>query len=172
MPIMRADLAFLSVWFFTAPASAFATGQTYINQNYEYEIKIPAGQDVATDTPPAPQHGFAINLGGQRQLSVDASYDALRLGSAEAALRDRAADAQIPASTRSVATHLAGLQASLISASVNGLTIILETCYRGDNNGSAIIYTFELDTDADHMKAIRTMLDTMLASFRTIPLTN
>jgi hypothetical protein len=106
MPIMRADLAFLSVWFFTAPASAFATGQTYINQNYEYEIKIPAGQDVATDTPPAPQHGFAINLGGQRQLSVDASYDALRLGSAEAALRDRAADAQIPASTRSVATIL------------------------------------------------------------------
>jgi hypothetical protein len=67
--------------------------------------------------------------------------------------------------------HLAGLQASLISARVNGLTMILETCYHGDNNGSAIIYTFELDTDADHIKADRLMLDAMLANFRTISFT-
>ncbi len=65
---------------------------TYVNPNYGYSVKIPNGIRGETLAPPAPQHGFGVDLNRKSKGSiwVDGSYDSSLLGSADALARDTA----------------------------------------------------------------------------------
>jgi len=151
---------------FAGPAIA-----SYINQNYGFAIAVPSGLAIATDPPPAPQHGFQIILGQGRDISVDASFDSMFLGSAESAMQDRAADDSISGRIKPLKRSLAGLDAERIQAAVSGQRIDLAVAYRPNGNDVAIIYTFELDTDATHQAQDEPVFDEILKSFllRTLP---
>ena len=124
---------------FAGPANA-----DYINQTYGYDVAIPASLKIATDPPPAPQHGFQIVLGPGKDISVDASFDSTFLGSAASAIQDRAADDGVSAQIEPAKQLIRGLDAERENALVSGQRIDLAVAYRPNGNDVAIIYTFEL----------------------------
>ncbi len=141
-----------------------------MNQNYGYAVDIPAGLEVSTDRPPAPQHGFQIILGQGRVISVDASFDSTFLGSAESAFQDRAADDRIFPKIEPTKHPLAGLDTQRVETLVNAKKIELAVAYRPNGNDVAIIYTFELDTDAAHQTRGEPVFNDILKGFSLINL--
>src|SRR5438128_1264121 len=65
---------------------------TYLNLDYGYSATVPNGLFGDNLAPPAPQHGFGIDINGKSggSILVDASYDSLFLGSVDAAANDQA----------------------------------------------------------------------------------
>ena len=59
----------------------------YLNKDYGYSVQLKRGLSGTNLAPPAPQHGFGINLkpNAAGYVWVDASYDALLAGSVERA---------------------------------------------------------------------------------------
>ncbi len=58
-----------------------------------------------------------------------------------------------------------GLDAERIQALVNGKRIDLAVAYRPNGNDVAIIYTFELDTDATHQARDEMFFNEVLSGF-------
>lgn len=102
---LTAKLASVGLVAFVAFA---AKGETlirsrYVNCTYRFRIDLPAGLVGHADDPPAPNHGFGIDLGDpratrgarrtaklDRYLYVDATYNTLEEPSADAVVQHRA----------------------------------------------------------------------------------
>ena len=84
---------------------------TYENKfGYAYRVNIPPGLTGLKAPPPAPQHGFAIDLGSGARISVDGSYNATDYPTARRAAEAHA-DSLKGAQPRYHRTTLAGLPA-------------------------------------------------------------
>src|SRR5436189_68946 len=67
---------------------------TYRNVDYGYSVVVPMGLEGDRLGAPAPNHGFGIDLksGRNDSIFVDASYDAILLGTLDAVSKDEVRD--------------------------------------------------------------------------------
>jgi len=87
---------------------------TYVNKDYGYSVRIPDQLRAYRPSAPAPQHGVVLRKEDSEEISVNAEYDALMLGSAEALTKnlvDMLSATNQLRIVRSSRSHLSGLEA-------------------------------------------------------------
>lgn len=108
------SLALFTLTLLAQPPEGIPFQGTYENKfGYAYRVTVPSGLTGLKTPPPAPQHGFAIDLGSGAHISVDGSYNTLDYSTARdaaAAHAEYLADQQITP-PRYQRTKLANLQA-------------------------------------------------------------
>jgi hypothetical protein len=128
----------------------------YANVDYGFRVDVPAGLVGEGSTPPAPNHGFAIEFGEKSVLCVDASYE--MPDSPHVFHRFNARLGKLQAERRSW------------SDSEGGIKLLHESIVaRGFDRHTPIIYTIQLDTTAEHQSDGLRVLEALTASSRTIP---
>ena len=159
----------------------------YVNQVYGYSVRIPANMRGAGSTPPAPQHGFGIDLDHPRStawkdarefpksyLHADGSYNTLEWKRAKDAanahlgyLRDDGGKVLVLETTPA---SLGGLDAVRIFAlyEEGGEQMAYDAVFAFDDDAS-IVYTLALTTPLSKYKRDRPVLEEMLASWRLQP---
>jgi hypothetical protein len=152
---------------------------TYVNPDYGYSVKVPDGLRGENLAPPAPQHGFGIELNGKPgdSIWIDASYDALVLGSADAVANRQAGNLRREHKlviTKFSPTQLAGLEARDIvlenvqqSGSINYIHLVV--AFRKQTKGVGIIYTIGIQQKSKNA-AGEEAFSNVLRSFQTTPL--
>ncbi|MBV9924670.1 MAG: hypothetical protein JOZ96_06465 [Acidobacteria bacterium] len=159
----------------------------YENNVYGYSVEIPAGMVGLGARPPAPQHGFGIDLDAPRSISwvrgegfpksyvyVDGSYNTLEWEHLDDAvesrlgfLREKGEDVRLLSRTP---TRLGGLRAvrAVARYGVNGVEMVSdETVAFGD--GGSPVYTLSLSTPLTKYEWDRQTLEAMLKSWRLQP---
>lgn len=157
---------------------------SYENYVYGYSVEIPAGMLGVGSTPPAPQHGFVIDLDnpgsaawlGQRDapesyISADGSYNSLgwkRLDEAAddqlTYLREKGVNVRVQSRTT---THLAGLRAVRVVARYEKggevwVSDDIVALRRWDDSGEvSIVYTLDLNTPLSKYERDRLVLEEM-----------
>ena len=107
----RQILAFLALSLLAEPPEWVPFQGAYENKvGYAYRVTVPPGFTGFKPPPPAPQHGFMIDLGSTARLSVDGSYNANDAPSARHAAEAHT-EYQKGARPRYRRTSLAGLPA-------------------------------------------------------------
>lgn len=92
---------------------------TYENKaGYAYRVTIPPGLSGLKTHPPAPQHGFTIDLGSGAHISVDGSYNSLDYPTARHAAEAHAgylANQQLapPSYQRTQLAHLPAIETTI-----------------------------------------------------------
>jgi hypothetical protein len=162
----------------------------YENRVYGYSVRIPAGMRGAGSTPPAPQHGFGIDLDNPRStawkdardfpksyLYVDGSYNSLewrRVEDAAAAhlgyLRGEGTKVRELSRAR---TSLGGLPALRVVAQydVRGEPMMYDAvfAFRMDEGAASAVYTLALSTPLSKYERDRPVLEEMRAAWHLQP---
>ena len=149
----------------------------YADPDYGFSVTIPDGLVARRMKAPAPNHGFSADLPDGSQLWVDASYDALLLGSADKAAME-AGRAWLTAPQMRIvnrrATTLAGNQASDIvikrgpaGSGVNYVRLIV--AFRAVFGGVGIVYTIGLKESSVGPNS-EGVLSEVVKSFHVMPL--
>lgn len=164
----------------------------YENDVYGYSIRIPAGMRGAGSTPPAPQHGFGIDLDNPRStawkdardfpksyLYVDGSYNSFGWGRAKDAahahlgyLRDDGGKVRVLETKRA---SLGGLDAVRIFAlyEEGGEQMAYDAvfAFRVEEDGEAsVVYTLALSTPLSKYKRDRPVLEEVRAAWHLQPI--
>jgi hypothetical protein len=159
----------------------------YENHVYGYSVHVPAGMRGAGSTPPAPQHGFGIDLDHPRStawkdardfpksyLYVDGSYNSLEWKRARDAanahlgyLRDDGGKVRVLETTPA---SLGGLDAVRIVAlyEEGGEQMAYDAVFAFAGEAS-IVYTLALTTPLSKYERDRRVLEEMRASWRLQP---
>lgn len=159
----------------------------YENYVYGYSVHIPAGMVGAGSTPPAPQHGFGIDLDHPRStawkdvrdspksyLYVDGSYNSLeweRLDDAvNAHLSYRREDGVAVRVLSKTPTRLGDLRAVRVVAryEAGGEQMIWDAFFAFGDEASPV-YTLALSTPLSKYERDRPVLEEMQASWRLQP---
>lgn len=163
----------------------------YENHVYGYSVQIPAGMRGAGATPPAPQHGFGIDLDNPRStawkdardfpksyLYVDGSYNSVewkRLEDAADAqvgyLREGGREVRVRGRKR---TSLGGLPALRVVAQYEerGRRMVYDAvfAFRVEEDGEAsVVYTLALITPLSRYERDRPVLEEMRAAWHLQP---
>lgn len=151
---------------------------TYENQGgYGYRAAVPPGLTGHKASPPAPSHGFAIDLDpqGNSHISVTGYYNAMFYPDAKAAAEEIASD--VDGTREFQPARLAGLPAMQYTAryrdNKSGLdrtrtaTIALRT---QPGAGMGILYEIRIDTPTPQAATHQHVYKTVLNSFRLTPL--
>lgn len=162
----------------------------YRNDVYGYSVRIPAGMRGAGSTPPAPQHGFGIDLDDPRStawkgardlpksyLYVDGSYNSLEWARVEDAadarlgyLRGDGREVHVRGRTR---TSLGGLPALRVVAHYGGrgerMVYDAVFAFRMDEGGASAVYTLALSTPLSKYERDRPVLEEMRAAWHLQP---
>ncbi len=165
-------------------------GGVYENGVYGYSVRIPAGMRGAGSTPPAPQHGFGIDLDNPRStawkdarefpksyLYVDGSYNSFGWGRAKDAahahlsyLRDDGGKVRVLETKRA---SLGGLDAVRIFAlyEEGGEQMVYDAAFafRMDGGEASVVYTLALSTPLSKYERDRPVLEEMLAGWDLQP---
>lgn len=159
----------------------------YENDTYGYSVEIPAGMLGLGAPPPAPQHGFGIDLETPHSISwvrgagfpksylyADGSYNTLEWARPEQAveaqlgfLREKGENVRLLSGT---ATSLDGLRAVRAVAQYEEQGVLMvsdETVAFGE--GGSPVYTLSLSTPLTKYTRDRQTLDAMLKSWRLQP---
>lgn len=153
---------------------------TYVNYVYGYSVEIPAGMVGIGATPPAPQHGFGIDLDRPRSIAwmsvpglaksylyVDGSYDSLEWGRPEAAaaahlryLRGEKTDLRVLSRTT---TSLGGLRAVRVVAGYEegGVEMVSDEVVAVGGEAGAV-YTLSLSTPQLTYETHRPVLEALI----------
>ena len=166
-----------------AADAVFGEGR-YENCVYGYSVAIPAGMLGVGSTPPAPQHGFVIDLDNpgsaawlgredapESYISADGSYNSLgwkRLDEAAddqlTYLREKGVNVRVQSRTT---TSLAGLRAVRVVARYEKggevwISDDIVALRRWDDSGEvSIVYTLDLDTPQSKYERDRPVLEGM-----------
>ncbi len=147
--------------------------QQYSNAQYGFSFAVPEGWELHTPESPRPQHGALLNR-GDRSIAVGAAYDALLLGSAEAAMREFLQESPLPrggeiSAPRPVA--LGPLQGERVQSTIgqrfNADVIAYRAMPQGD---TAIIYNLALRSDLENRGLDVESFDRIMKSFKMLPL--
>lgn len=163
----------------------------YENSVYGYSVRIPAGMVGAGSTPPAPRHGFGIDLDNPRStawkearafpksyLYVDGSYNSIgwrRLEDASDAqlgyLREDGRGVRVRGRTR---TSLGGLPALRVVAHYEqgGERMVYDAvfAFKVEEGGAAsVVYTLALSTPLSKYERDRPVLEEVRAAWHLQP---
>ena len=147
----------------------------YINPDYGFSVRIPNQLPAYRLRSPAPQHGITLELDKDNRIWINAEYDALMLGSAEA-LAKRASQMYgdgLKTVSNSV-VELSGLEARdvvLAGESDAGATnyVHLLAGYRSLTNAPGVAYTITLQGRMKN-RASERLFETVCRSFRVTPI--
>ena len=160
---------------------------SYRNYTYGYSVEIPAGMVGMGSTPPAPQHGFVINLDSPRStrgpygaeapkshVYVDGSYNSLEWEQLEDAAgfnfkwRHKCFE-----SVRQVSrewTRLGGLRALrvVLRYESDGVEMVNDetVAFRTEGKDPSPVYTLDLDTPLSKYERDRPVLEALLKGWR------
>jgi hypothetical protein len=158
----------------------------YVNYGYGYSVEIPAGMVGLGSPPPAPQHGFGIDLDKPRSTAwmsgpafpksyvyVDGSYNSLewrRLEDASASnlnfLREKGRDVRVQSREE---TRLAGLPALRVVAAYeeDGDEMVSDEvfAFRVEDGGATAVYTLSLSTPRSKYERDRPVLEALMKSW-------
>jgi hypothetical protein len=156
---------------------------SYANYAYGYSVEIPVGMIGLGATPPAPQHGFGIDLDEpgstawngapgfpKSYLYVDGSYDSLEWGRPEAAvtfhLRSLRDEGHPLVVLRRTTTSLGGLRAVRAVALYmeDGREMVSDEVVAVGGEAGAV-YTLSLSTPLSKYERDRPILEAMLKSW-------
>ena len=146
-------------------------GPSYVNNNYGYSVDIPAGQVGWMNTPPSPNHGFAIYLGDRRSIEVDASFDSALLGST-AAVADAVAGYMPGAQNRKALGRLGGraaMRVDQVFAKSDRRRVVVARWDDTGGPGDAINFTLTLETTKASYTQDERTFETLVDSFRFMP---
>jgi hypothetical protein len=130
----------------------------YANIDYGFSVVIPNGLVGEGSGPDAPNHGFAIRLQSGTVVSVDASYET-DLDSKTGTGPFNARLGPLEAERRSSQDNKSGVDSFHVSVVA-----------RGDDRGTPIIYTFNVDGDRAHEAEGLRVFESVVGSFQTIPI--
>lgn len=162
----------------------------YENRVYGYSVRIPAGMRGAGSTPPAPQHGFGIDLDNPRStvlkdahalpksyLYVDGSYNSAGWERVEEAADThlgylRGDDTKVRALSRT-RTRLGGLPALRVVAQYDEgdgpMVYDAVFAFRMDGGEASAIYTLALSTPLSKYERDRPVLEEVRAAWHLQP---
>jgi hypothetical protein len=157
-----------------------AADSYYTNAVFGYQILPPEGWVAEEHSQAVPEHGLAFQREGRR-IWIDGSYDALLLGSAEAAAADLMHRVPEATSVEQSIVRLGGLQARQIGftspkSHLPGSEVMVDrnirvVAYRPDQKPEEVglIYSLGLLTNADHFGSDSESFRKMLDSFKLLP---
>lgn len=177
----------------TCAEAASHVEDRYYNYNYGFSVDLPSGMVGGTSPPPAPQHGFGVDLDNPKSadwgdgdwpksyLYVDGSYNSSFLESldaaAERALRFLAEDGCVVNEVKRTRTRLAGLRAERVVAlyKKRGEVMVMVkdeivALRKGDDGEVEVVYTIALDTPLPNYARDRPVLDGMQKTFCLQPI--
>jgi hypothetical protein len=167
--IIRSTLSVLSVitLFFANGLTAAYQGR-YTNEDYGFEVTIPAGYTGRGAAVYAPNHGFVVTTQDGSTVSVDASYDTIVGPSGEGF------EQQMTRLNGPPVAILGGLRAwkSTGTAVRKGRRVVERgiIARRVSEEGDAIIYTISESADEGKRGAADRLFEELVASFRVIPI--
>lgn len=159
-----------------APTGMRIVGR-YTNVDYGYSVRIPDSLTAFRSTPPAPNHGFGMDLSESPRsyLWVDASYDVFEYsGTLAESIRDSlidrgAAHAKI---RKESSTRLGNLSAVhvIIDYELRGSAMISETINaRRKANGIGIIYSINLESARERFERDSKVVEALRREWRLLP---
>ena len=151
---------------------------TYVNKDYGYSVQLKDGISGSNLAPPAPQHGFGIDLkpGGAGYVWVYAVYDALMAGSVERAAEQESqvfVEQDAVRLTEDKPSTLSGLPArEVVLSNRAGKSrmnyIHLLVAYRKVPGEGGVIYVIGLQQHTASA-AGKAVFSSIVQSFRTVP---
>ncbi len=161
----------------------------YYNYNYGFSVDLPDGTAGSKPPPPAPQHGFGVDLdnpnstawtGGdwpRSYLYADGSYNSFEWERLDDAvdnqlgfLREKGSNLSVVSRTK---TRLAGLRAvrAVVRYEKNGEPMVSdEIVALRKENGEEVVYTIALDTPLSNYERDRPVLEGMQKTWCLQPL--
>jgi hypothetical protein len=159
----------------------------YENHVYGYSVRIPAGMVGVGPTPPAPQHGFGIDLDDPRStawqsapgfpksyLYVDGSYNSLgweRLDDAVkfqlSFLREKGREVRVQIRQRTMLERLPAVR--LVAYYEEGDVEMVSDTFIAFGEGASPVYTLGLSTPLSKYERDRPVLEAMRQSFGLQP---
>jgi hypothetical protein len=171
-------------------SAVFDKGE-YENYAYGYSVRIPAGMVGLGPPPPAPQHGFGIDLDHPRSTGwvrgsefpesyvyVDGSYNSMEYGGLDAAvnshlsfLREKGRDGRVQSREK---TRLGGLPAARVVARYveGGVEMVSDevVAFRVEDDGElSVFYTLGLSTPGSKYERDRPVLEELMRGWRLQP---
>ncbi|HEX7957502.1 MAG TPA: hypothetical protein VF508_11200, partial [Pyrinomonadaceae bacterium] len=163
----------------------------YVNYTYGFSVELPAGMVAAGSTPPAPNHGFGIDLDHPRSVEwngrldfpksyvyADGSYNSAEWGGPDDAadsyldyLREDGRNVRAQSRTP---TRLAGLRAVRVVARYEegGEQMVSDAVFafrRGPGGEVSAVYTLALSTPLSKYERDRPALEALLAGWHLQP---
>jgi hypothetical protein len=178
----RAEVSVRDTYADAPPAPERRFEHSYRNYVYGFSVSIPAGMVGSGSTPPAPDHGFGIDLDNPHStawngaaefpksyLYVDGSYNSVeweRLGDvAETHLRYLRENRRNVSVWRRKTTRLGGLSATRIVARYEegGVEMVSDEviAFQGDVGEATAVYTLSLSTPLSKYERDRPVLEEM-----------
>jgi hypothetical protein len=150
--------------------------EPYSNAQYGFAFTVPEGWEMRTPESPVPQHGILL-VRAARSIHVGAAYDALLLGSTEAAMQEFLEDnPPPPGGERSEPQHaeLDDLQGERVQLTIGQRIDVFVIAYRAppDRNDTGIIYSLGLLSDRENQERDLKSFDRIVRSFKTLNLRN
>lgn len=171
--------------------TCFAAGSRiedrYHNYNYGFSVDLPGGMVGGTSPPPAPQHGFGVDLDNPKSvrwlrgdfpesyLYVDGSYNSREWTRLDDAVREHLASLREGGENVRVVgrakTTLAGLRAVRIVAHYekDGAVVVSDEIVAFREDGD-VVYTVELTTMLSNYERDRPALEEMRKTFCLQPI--
>jgi hypothetical protein len=168
------NAAILGAFLLASPLSGYTIppGESYVNVDYGYEVKLPAGLTANCDDPPRPNHGFKVLSGDLTgaEVWVVANYDAQSLETLNAVVADYAERLGTGIPVANTATTVAGLPARRLTLSGRGRTEEAILALRPQPDGVGIVFTIGLACSGASCQAARAAAEQLRQSLvlRTI----
>ena len=146
------------------------TGQTYINEDYGFSVRVPAGEVALMNKAPGPNHGVRLYLGRRRSIELDASFDSALLGSTEAVAEAAAGYASGGEALKSQ-DMLGRREAERIVQywrKAGRWRIIVARWDDAGGAGDAINITLTLETTSEAYEEDKRVFDALVRSFRFV----
>ncbi len=148
--------------------------EPYSNAQYGFAVIVPDGWEIRKPESPTPQHGVLLVRAG-RTIAIGANYDALLLGSAEAAMREFLEDNPLPQGGELSApqlTELGDLQGERVQLTLGQRIDVFVIAYRAspDADDTGIIYSLGLRSDHENRERDTESFDRVARSFKTLAL--